>query len=102
MLELNAGIFGGEVPVGFGVVDVSVVLPSSDFVDEGLLVGNSRRAGPFPLRISFSSCWRSSMLNLTTYFFTDISFLAMILSIVRIIAKENHVQSKSPSPFQIG
>jgi hypothetical protein len=42
------------------------------------------------------------MLNLTTYFFSDISFLAMILSIVRIIAKENHGQSKSPSPFQIG
>jgi hypothetical protein len=41
MLELNAGVFGGEVPVGFGVVDVAIVLPSSDFVDEGLLVGNA-------------------------------------------------------------
>src|SRR6516165_4759346 len=49
---------------------------------------NSRRAGPFPLRISVSSCWRSSPLSLTTYFFTEISFLAIILSIVRIIAKE--------------
>jgi hypothetical protein len=41
MFELNAGVFGGEVPVGFGVVDIAVVLPSSDFVDEGLLVGNA-------------------------------------------------------------
>jgi hypothetical protein len=62
---------------------------------------NSRRAGPFPLRISVSSCWRSSLLNLTMYFFTEISFLAMILSIVRIMAKENHGQSKSPSPFKL-
>jgi hypothetical protein len=42
---------------------------------------NSRRAGPFPLRISASSCWRSSLLNLTTYFFTEISLAAMIASI---------------------
>src|SRR5262245_15961524 len=62
---------------------------------------NSRRAGPFPLRISVSSCWRSSPLNLTTYFFTEISFLAMILSIARIMAKENHRQRKSPSPFKL-
>src|SRR6516162_5815819 len=62
---------------------------------------NSRRAGPFPLRISVSSCWRSSPLSLTTYFFTEISFLAIILSIVRIIAKENHDQGKSPSPFKL-
>jgi hypothetical protein len=42
---------------------------------------SSRRAGPLPLRISISSCWRSSALNLTTYFFTEISFPAMIASI---------------------
>ena len=38
MLELNASVFGGEVPVGFGVVDIAVKLPSSNFVDEGVLV----------------------------------------------------------------
>src|SRR6516165_8007121 len=63
---------------------------------------NSRRAGPFPLRISVSSCWRSSPLSLTTYFFTEISFLAIILSIVRIIAKENDDQGKAPAPDKVG
>jgi len=33
--------------------------------------------------------------------FTEISFLAMILSIARIMAKENHGQRKSPSPFKL-
>src|SRR5215468_12203925 len=51
---------------------------------------NSRRAGPFPLRISASSRWRSSALKRTMYFFTEISFLAMILSAARIVAKANH------------
>ncbi len=62
---------------------------------------NSRRGEPFPLRISASSCWRSSAFNLTTYYFTEISFLAMILSIVRIMAKENYGPGKSPNPFKL-
>jgi len=28
------------VPIGLGVVGIAVVLPSSDFLDEGLFVGN--------------------------------------------------------------
>jgi hypothetical protein len=39
---------------------------------------NTRRAGLFPFRISVSSRSRSSPLSLTTYFFTEISFAAMI------------------------
>ena len=38
MLEFNAGVAGGELPIGLGVVGVSIVLPSCDFVDEGLFV----------------------------------------------------------------
>ena len=40
MLKFNASVFGGEVPVGFGVMGISVVLPGGDFIDEGLFVGN--------------------------------------------------------------
>jgi hypothetical protein len=57
---------------------------------------NSRRAGPFPLRISASSRCRSSALNLTTYFFTEISFPAMIAS----IAHSGDV-SESQNPFKL-
>src|ERR1700738_1378877 len=42
---------------------------------------SSRRAGLFPFRISVSSCSRSSPLSLTTYFFTETSFEAMIAPI---------------------
>jgi hypothetical protein len=41
MLEFDASIFGGELPVDLGVIGVAVVLRGSDFVDEGLLVGNA-------------------------------------------------------------
>ena len=41
MLEFNASVFGGEVPIGFGVMGVAVLLPGGDFVDEGLFVGNA-------------------------------------------------------------
>ena len=41
MLEFDASVRGGEVPVGLGVVGIAVMLPSGDFVDEGLLVGNA-------------------------------------------------------------
>ena len=39
MLEFDAGIFGGELPVGFGVVGIAVVLPGGNFVDEVFVVG---------------------------------------------------------------
>jgi hypothetical protein len=41
MLESDASIFGGELPVGFGVIGIAVVLPGGDFVDEALFVGNA-------------------------------------------------------------
>ena len=41
MLESDAGIFGGELPIGLGVVGIAVVLPGGDFLDEGLFVGNA-------------------------------------------------------------
>ena len=41
MLELNASIFGGEVPVCLGVIGIALLLPGGDFVDEGLFVGNA-------------------------------------------------------------
>jgi hypothetical protein len=40
MLKFDASIFGGELPVGLGVVGIAVVLPGGDFVDEDLFVGN--------------------------------------------------------------
>ena len=36
MLKFDASIFGGELPVGLGVVGIAVVLPGGDFVDEDL------------------------------------------------------------------
>jgi hypothetical protein len=39
MLKFGASIFGGEFPIGLGVV--AVVLPGGDFLDEGLFVGNA-------------------------------------------------------------
>src|ERR1700688_2641802 len=50
----------------------------------------SRRAGLFPFRSSASSCSRSSPLNRTTYFFTEISFAAMIASVARVATQANH------------
>ena len=38
MLEFYTGVGCGELPVGLGVVGISIVLPSRDFVDEGLFV----------------------------------------------------------------
>ena len=40
MLEFNTSIGGCEVQVCGGVVGIAVVLPSGDFLDEGLFVGN--------------------------------------------------------------
>src|SRR5271155_1479204 len=51
---------------------------------------SNRWAGLFPLRIRASSCSRSSGLNRTTYFFTEISFAAMIASVVITVDEANH------------
>ena len=40
MLQFDTSIWGCEVPIGLGVVGIAVVLPSGDFLDEGLLIGN--------------------------------------------------------------
>jgi hypothetical protein len=45
MLKFDASIFGGELPVGLGVVGIAVVLPGGNFVDEDLFVGNAARLG---------------------------------------------------------
>jgi hypothetical protein len=57
---------------------------------------SSRCAGLFPFRISVSSCWRSSPLSLTTYFFTEISFAAMIASVA-----SSRNDSESLNPFKL-
>ena len=41
MLKFDACGSGCEVPIGFGVVGISILLPSTDFVDEHLLVGDA-------------------------------------------------------------
>src|SRR6266404_3788038 len=55
-----------------------------------------RCAGLFPFRISASSCSRSSALNRTTYLFTEISFAAMIASVVPTVD-----ESESSNPFNL-
>src|SRR5260370_25520739 len=47
-------------------------------------------AGLFPFRISASSHSRSSPLSRTTYFFTEISFAAIIASVAHVATKANH------------
>ena len=39
MLEFDAGVGRCEVPIGRGVICISVLLPGGNLVDEGLLVG---------------------------------------------------------------
>src|SRR5712671_2640172 len=39
--QLDAGVGGCELPVGFGVALVAVVLPCGDFAGEDLLVGDA-------------------------------------------------------------
>jgi hypothetical protein len=39
VLEFNACVGDGELPVGLGVVGIAVVLQGDDFVDEGSFVG---------------------------------------------------------------
>jgi hypothetical protein len=38
VLEFDAGLFGCEVPIGFGVVAVTVALPRRDFRNESLVI----------------------------------------------------------------
>ena len=48
MLKFDASIFGGELPIGLGVVGIAVMLPGGDFLDSGLFVGDRRsRAAQF-------------------------------------------------------
>jgi hypothetical protein len=56
---------------------------------------SSRRAALFPLRMSSSSCSRFSPRSLTTYFFTEISFPAIIASIAN-----TGDESESQNPFK--
>jgi hypothetical protein len=41
MSKFDSGLFGCEVPIGFGVVAVAVALPRRDFRDECLMVGDT-------------------------------------------------------------
>src|SRR5215813_3352397 len=56
MLKFDASIFGGELPVGLGVVGIAVVLPGGDFVDEGR--GTAGRA--WRPRSSTHAAWPTS------------------------------------------
>jgi hypothetical protein len=40
VLEFGASIGGCELPVGLGVICISVLLPCGDFLNEALFVGN--------------------------------------------------------------
>jgi hypothetical protein len=56
MLKFEARIFGGELPIGLGVIGIAVVLPRGDFLDEGLFVGNAaiEALGPLGPEFGFS------------------------------------------------
>jgi hypothetical protein len=41
ILEFDERGSGCEVPIGFGVVGISILLPGTDFIDERLLVGDA-------------------------------------------------------------
>src|SRR5207245_9107778 len=69
--------------------------PSETSALSNIRVFTSRSAGLFPFRISVSSRSRSSPLSLTTYFFTEISFAAMIASVANSGDK-----SESLNPFK--
>jgi hypothetical protein len=66
-------------------------LPASDTsAFNNIRAFSMRCAGLFPFRTSASSRSRSSPLSRTTYFFTEISFAAMIVSVARVATKANH------------
>src|ERR1700752_2475207 len=56
MLEFDAGVFGRELPIGFGVMGIAVSLPWGDLTDEEFLVGDAasktlrRQNGEFGFR----------------------------------------------------
>ena len=50
MLELDAGVIGRELPVGFCVMGIALSLPCDDLVDEDLLVGYTLRSASFCAR----------------------------------------------------
>lgn len=56
MFEFDAGVGCCEVPVGFGVVGVSVVFPAVDFVDEGLLIRDAAIEALDRLNAEFGLC----------------------------------------------
>src|SRR6266704_3402053 len=71
--------------------DLVSVLPLNDASTfNNIRALSSRWAGLFPFRISASSRSRSSPLSRTTYFFTEISFAAMIASVACVATKANH------------
>ena len=77
-----------------------VAPPFASFGDIGLQqirAFSTRRAGLFPFQINVSSRSRSSLLSLTTYFFTEISFAAMIASLASRWRRKQIAKS-----FQIG
>jgi hypothetical protein len=41
MLEFDTGIFGCELPIGLGVVEVPIAFPGGDLVDEGFDIGDA-------------------------------------------------------------
>ena len=56
MPEFDASLGGCEVPVGLGVIGISLLFPGGNFVDEGLFVGDAAvealgcQGGEFGLR----------------------------------------------------
>jgi hypothetical protein len=78
--------------------DPAVTPPFTSFRDtfNNIRAFSSRCAGLFPFRISVSSRSRSSPPSLTTYFFTEISFAAMIASLA-----SSGDESESPNPFKL-
>src|SRR5487761_441652 len=61
--------------------------PSETSAFNNIRAFNSRRAGLLPFRMRASSRSRSSALNRTTYFFTEISFVDMMTTPAQIIAR---------------
>jgi hypothetical protein len=99
MLEFDACVGGSEVPVGLGVMGIAVVLPGGDFIDEGLFVGDAavEALGRQDAETRKSAFQRVRVpRHSATYFFTEISFAAMIASAPIVGDK-----SESLNPFKL-
>src|SRR5487761_468195 len=72
--------------------------PSETSAFSNIRAFSSRRAGLFPFRSSVSSCSRSAPLSLTTYFFTEISFDAMIAPIAH---RHDDSESQNQNQFKL-